>query len=211
MWRTPNGERTLRGAEAELIRSLIGHVVDEQEQIEDEPWPYGVSLFDDLLLPQKLVLLASVGEALLRDDIPCPPLNAINEATLGALMKALLQTLEYEIDTDGERTDAYRTYWRELTLAAVRELDGDDGELPDPSSCELDDWYTLIDVLDYFLLWDDDWETPEMVMDADPETARLIKEKLDIDDDYYVAVAPDPTDAEVAAARATLRRIAPPA
>lgn len=210
MWRTPKGERTLRGAEAQLIRSLIGHVVDEQEQCEDEPWRYGVSLFDDLLLPQKLVLLASVGEALLRDDIPCPPLNAMNEATLGVLVKALQQALDFETDMDGERSDAYRTYWRELTLGAVRELDGDDAELPDPSPSEMDDWAIMVDVLDSFLLWDDDWERPESVMDADPETARLIKTCLTIDDDYYLAIAPDPTDAEVAAARATLRRIAPP-
>lgn len=207
MWRTPKGERTLRGAEAALIRSLIGHVVDEQEQLEDEPWPYGVSLFDDLLLSQKLVLLANVGDALLRDDIPCPPLNAVNEATLGILMRALEQELDFETDTDGERSDEYRTYWRTLTLAAIRELDGDDGELPDPSSCEMDDWNILVEVLDSFLLWDDDWERPESVMDADPETARLIKTCLAIDDDYYVAIAPDPTDADVAAARTTLRKI----
>lgn len=148
-----------------------------------------------------------VGEALLRDDIPCPPLNAVNEATLGVLMKALLQALDFEIDTAQERSDAYRTYWRELTLAAIRELDGDDGDLPDPSSCEQADWNILVEVLDSFLLWDDDWERPEVVMDADPETARLIKACLTIDDDYYVAIAPDPTDAEVAAARARLRQI----
>lgn len=47
---------------------------------------------------------------------------------------------------------------------------------------------------------------PEMVVDKDPSIARLIKETLDIDD-YYVAIAPDPTDEEVATARATLRRI----
>lgn len=45
-----------------------------------------------------------------------------------------------------------------------------------------------------------------MVVDKDPSIARLIKETLDIDD-YYVAIAPDPTDEEVATARATLRRI----
>lgn len=47
-----------------------------------------------------------------------------------------------------------------------------------------------------------------MVMDKDPETARPIQWHLSIDDDYYVAIAPDPTDAEVAEARVTLRQIA---
>lgn len=208
MWRTPNGERTLRGAEAALIRALIAHVRDELEADEDDPWTYGVSLFDDLLLPQKLVLLASVGEALLRHDVPCPPLTAVNEAALGVVIKALEQALEFEIDCARELGDGNHTYWRELLLAAVRELDGDDGELPEPSSCEIDDWHILVEVLDFYLLWDDDWETPEMVMDKDPETARRIKEHLSIDDDYYVAIAPDPTDAEIAQARVTLRQIA---
>ena len=208
MWRTPQGERTLCGAEAALIRALIAFVRDELEADEEDPWSYGVSLFDDLLLPQKLVLLASVGEALLRDDITCPPLTAVNEAALGVLVKALEQAVEFEIDCAQELADGNHTYWRELLLTAVRELDGDDGDLPEPSCCEIEEWDILVEVLDFYLLWDDDWEMPEMVMDKDPETARRIKEHLSIDDDYYVAIAPDPTDAEVAEARLTLRQIA---
>ncbi|HEX7447261.1 MAG TPA: hypothetical protein VF306_06940 [Pirellulales bacterium] len=139
-----------------------------------------------------------------------PHTNPKRKRGNGVTFLALEQALDFEIDCAQELRDGDHAYWRSLLVAAIGELDGDecDDELPDPSSCKIDDWNILVDVLDYSLLWDDDWETPEMVMDRDPETARLIKERLSIDDDYYVAIAPDPTDAEINQARATLRQIA---
>ena len=63
-------------------------------------------------------------------------------------------------------------------------------------------------MLDGFVLWDDDWNMPELVMDSSPEAARTVKECLSISDDYYTAIAPDPTEAELMKARVILRKLA---
>ncbi len=62
----------------------------------------------------------------------------------------------------------------------------------------------MIAVLACVVLWDEDWDLPELVMDQDPEQGRSIKRLLDITDDYFTAVAPDPTDAELAHIRRVL-------
>ncbi|HUY90840.1 MAG TPA: hypothetical protein VMV10_19045 [Pirellulales bacterium] len=210
MWRTSSGERTLGGAEAALIRAVVAFVRDllEQELEFSEPWISGVKLFDELLTSQKIALLAEVGEALLRDDVPCSPLDGVHEAVVGMLFETLHMLLECEIDAAQSSPDDDLATWRRLVLAAVRETDGDDGDLPDPHSCKMADWSVLVDVLDSFVLWDDDWDTPELVMDESPDFARTIKQRLSIRDDYYTAIAPDPTEEELTHARAVLRQIA---
>jgi hypothetical protein len=57
------------------------------------------------------------------------------------------------------------------------------------------------------VLWDEDWRDAENHLDADPQANRVVKKLLGIDEDYYVAVPPDPTDEEMAAVEATLRRL----
>jgi hypothetical protein len=46
-------------------------------------------------------------------------------------------------------------------------------------------------------LWDTDWALLEH-LDADPKTSRRSKKLLGIDDDYFVAVLPEPNDAAAA-------------
>ncbi len=54
------------------------------------------------------------------------------------------------------------------------------------------------------VLWDEDWRDSESLLDADPKASRAVKEVLGIDEDYYVAVPPDPTDEEMKGVWATL-------
>jgi hypothetical protein len=205
MWRTSNGDRTLKGAEAALVRAVIAQIVDwlDVEASGDiDRWEFGVVLFDELQTPQKFALLAAVGTSLLREDAAPLPLNAINEATVAALYRALTQVIQVEIEMDLEAE--FQSWWRAMVLAATREIDGDDGELPLCTSSDIAEWDVLTDVLASFVLWDDDWDLAELVMDRDPEQGRSIKGQLNIADDYFTAVAPDPTDAELAHARQVL-------
>ena len=55
------------------------------------------------------------------------------------------------------------------------------------------------------VLWDEDWRDNESLLDADPKASRAVKKLLGIDEDYYVAVPPDPTDEEMKGVWATLR------
>jgi hypothetical protein len=212
MWHTPSGQRTLTGHEASLIRALAASVFEMLNlafECDDGcHWRGGVTLFDALPVAQKITLLASVCDAMLRDDAPCPPLDAVHEAAVATLYETLRRDLEGEIDAAESYPDQDCTYLRCLALAAIRQVDGGDGELPDPESSDLNDWHVVADVLAAGVLWDDDWDMPDLVMDKDPETARLIKESLSISDDYYTAVPPEPSDKDIDAARALLRRVA---
>jgi hypothetical protein len=57
------------------------------------------------------------------------------------------------------------------------------------------------------VLWDEDWKDNDSLMDADPKASQAVKELLGIDEDYYIAVPPDPTDEEMKVVWATLREL----
>ena len=54
------------------------------------------------------------------------------------------------------------------------------------------------------MLWDNDWEADDP-LDVAPEESRLLKSVLGIPDDYYIAVPPDPSDAQAEQLLAELR------
>ena len=62
----------------------------------------------------------------------------------------------------------------------------------------------LVDSLATSVLWDEDWRDNENLLDVDPKAGRALKVLLGIDEDYYVAVPPDPTDVEVEGVWTTL-------
>ncbi|MEX2315573.1 MAG: hypothetical protein WD669_00360, partial [Pirellulales bacterium] len=70
MWRTSEGIRTLKAGEAALVRAAVNDIWRELEQAQDnsDPWEWGVPLFDNLEWSEKVVLLANVASALLRED-----------------------------------------------------------------------------------------------------------------------------------------------
>jgi hypothetical protein len=44
-------------------------------------------------------------------------------------------------------------------------------------------------------------------MDADPAVGRYCRDELGIADDYYTAIAPDPTEEQLDSVRRTLREV----
>ncbi len=201
MWWTPDGERILLGAEAKLFREALAMTVD---MVHDDPeglWQFGAPPFDNLQPNQKLVVLAQVGTALLRKDQPVPRLTAVSEAAVGAVYEAARLLVEMEIDQTPEWRES--PSWRELVLAACRERGIED--LLDVQSEDLDEWDVLIGCLADGILWDEDWRDSESLMDVDPKAGRAVKEMLGIDEDYYVAVPPDPSAEEMERVWVTLR------
>lgn len=205
-WRTEIGERILKGAEAALFRESLGIVVDmvEAEIVGDsDPWEFGVPVFDQLAAPAKLALLAEVGWALLRDTDACPKLTAINEAAVAALFANIEHSLQFEIDT---QKDGYEDslFWRPLVLAVFREI-GDTIDLPNPDCTDTEDWNLLVDVLSQRILWDDDFNDADRFLDAPPDEADSLRDRFGIDDDYYRAIPPDPSEAELPGIRDRLK------
>jgi len=64
--------------------------------------------------------------------------------------------------------------------------------LDEPDYCK---WDLLVECLEGRVLWDDDWDMVEY-LDAPPAVARRVKAELGIDEDYFVAIPPDPDDAD---------------
>jgi hypothetical protein len=201
MWWTPDGERILQGAEARLFREGLAVLVDMVREDYEGHQEFGAPPFDKLQPNQKLAVLAEVSIALLQEDRPMPRLTAVREAAVAAVYEAIMIWVEMEIDqaADGLESPA----WRELILAACRERGIE--ELPDADCEDLSEWELLVSALADGVLWDDDWRDSESLLDADPKASRAVKRLLGIDDEYYVAVPPDPSEEEVEGIWATLR------
>ena len=203
MWWTPDGERILQGAEARLFREALGVIVDMVRDDNEGLLEFAAPPFDKLQPNQKLAVLAKVGSALLQENQPMPRLTAVREAAVGAVYEAIMLMVEMEIDQPAEEHEP--PTWRQMVLTACQDRGID--ELLDPSSEEADEWDELICSLADAVLWDEDWKDSESLLDADPKASQAVKKLLGIDEDYYVAVPPDPTQEEMEGIWATLRRL----
>ena len=212
MWHTSAGDRTLEGAEALLIREAMGWVLDMLEpETDDDFWLFGIPAFDRLELGQKLALVCQVGQALLRPDTPPPNLTALNESTVGVLYRGIRQCIRIEI---GDATDGFEArHWRRLVIAAVTEVQrvdpavGQPEPLPEQDCPDMEEWELMVETLEGQVLWDADWLDEDLFLDADPDTTATMRQELGIADDYYTAIAPDPSERELVAIRGRLREL----
>jgi len=90
MWNTSQGIRTLKGPEAVLFRNMVAFMLDQiREELSDlgtqESISAGVAVFDTLTLAQQVAVLAEVVPALLDEEIPAPPIQAVHDAAIYAL------------------------------------------------------------------------------------------------------------------------------
>ena len=83
---------------------------------------------------------------------------------------------------------------RQLILAACREAEVAE-ELPKANCRDKSEWDFPIEFLESRVLWDYDWQLADSA-DLDPDAGQRLKDELGIADDYFVAVPPDPPDAE---------------
>jgi hypothetical protein len=69
-------------------------------------------------------------------------------------------------------------------------------------------WADVIDRLMDQVLWADrDFEEEDLMLDVNPDLGSDLKSQLGIDDDYFTAVAPEPSADELVRVRQTLRKI----
>lgn len=211
MWRTQTGERILGGAEAQLLRTALGVLVDQvEEEIDDlrESLEFGVPIFDRLDGRQKLALLADVGHHLLCSTDPPPPLTATNESAVAVLYKVIEEWVGMEIDEEEsirEMPGEDPFVWRRSVLAAYCEYCPTDFELPVESCREIEAWGLLIECLEARVLWDADYLDEDVYADQAPEAGKYLKDQLGVPDGYFRAVAPDPTDRDLVIVRQTIR------
>jgi hypothetical protein len=213
MWHTPLGDRTLTGAEAKLVRAAIGVMTDtlhaEAEGLIDE-WPCGIRVFDELSWQQRLALLARVANALFKPEILPPQLSAVNEATVAAIFAQIRLDVLYELDNAQEADWAPELdmrYWRRLIASCQEKPISDDGFYIDEQSEDRDDWEILIETLEEGILWDGDWDMPDLFLDEPPAISRARRRRVGIEDDYFVVPAPDLADDEIPVVFRELREL----
>ena len=132
MWHTSRGDRTLRGAEAELVGHAVDTLIDalityvdddacEDESVASECYS-GISLFDDLTPSQRIALLHDVTSHLLMPTDAPLPLSAHAEAAVAAIFVEIRDQVAIEIDLfpsrENPETSEEDMTWRQLVLAA---------------------------------------------------------------------------------------------
>jgi hypothetical protein len=200
MWRTARGERTLVGAEAALVRitiaNLYHHLVTDCLPLHDSATT-GAKPFDRLSGEQQLAMLAEVGEALLRPDVPAPDRTAIREATVAAIFGYMDVLVDLEIDAEQYVIDQPTgpTYFRKLVLTYLREED--DHDLPEATCQDRTEWRILIDSACEAFLGNDDWSLVDTIADLPPDQSNRMRKEMRVPIGYCDAIAADPREQEL--------------
>jgi hypothetical protein len=218
MWHTSRGDRTLNGDEAVLVRAAIDAMVDalliDLDDEFDETagyWDSGIPLYNAFSPAQRIALLHDVAKHLLTETEHVLPLSAALEATVAAIFVDIRDSVAIEIDflaPPREDLPLRSPSWRQRVLAAYQAIlrlpSGDQPEwdpaaasLPSPTCNDVRVWESLVESLADAILWDRDFEMAESFLDVDPGVSHQRRQLLGIDEDYFIAIAPDPRPDEV--------------
>jgi hypothetical protein len=176
MWRTQYGNRTLEGAEAVVFAEALSSLLDEAISEELDDYELGVECFDNLTFGQKIFVLSIVGNGLLRKDMPIVPLTAVLEGAIAVVFENLKNLISFEIDAPELRSN-----WRELVVAARKEMMGKD--IPQPTCDDFDEWDIEVEELAEAILWDRDFDDDNLYTDFSPEKSEALKNIAGIPDD----------------------------
>jgi hypothetical protein len=200
MWRTSSGERALQGAEARLFAEALWSLLDETHTDQLYDYDLGLPCFDNLTYGQKISVLVTVANGLLREDVPAVPLTAVLEGAIAAVFQHLMDSVIFEIDEPDVGNS-----WREMIVAARKEMEGE--EVPAPTCHDQEEWDIEIQELSDCILWDADYESDDLYLDRPPEEARELRREMGISEDYFAAVADDLTQEQTVAKVAELRAL----
>ena len=130
-WDTQLGLRVLQGVEAELYLTALQHTVtylwDIVKLDDDLNVRTGDRIFDSASVEQKIVLLHQCLSALLKPDIPAPPLTNVMEAAAFLPFAFLQMRIEEEIEDEmnwvgQEDDDDFIYFYRRLVGNAYNTL-----------------------------------------------------------------------------------------
>lgn len=201
MWILDDHERVLTNEEWVCIR--IGLEALRSYMLDDPDGEYGfaltgVEVFDQLGTTQKLAILADTCEAMTSPTIAAPKLSAVNEGTVAALLQSFWNQLIIELDMCEGFDDHPFLECRRALLAAFEDDDDPDtlAIIPEEHETDSEMWHDLFSLFESRFLDDTDYEMASL-LDAPIEKAEGLRAILGIDDDYFVSVAPDPTERQM--------------
>jgi hypothetical protein len=179
----------LEGAEAKVFAKALSSLLDEALMSTLDDYHFGIECFDNLTFGQRISVLAIIGNGLLRKDVPLVRLTAILDGAIAAVFKHIENEIAYEIDVPESRSN-----WRELVVAARKQIGGEIEEIPETTCTEMNKWKFEVEILSDAILFDTDYEDSKLYIDFPPEKSKYLREQMDITDDYFMAIADDLTD-----------------
>jgi hypothetical protein len=200
MWRTSSGIRVLNGAEAKLFAEVFLNLLDKSCVFQFEDYEFGIETFDNLTFGQKMCVLMTIANGLLREDVEPVRLTAAFEAAIAVVFEHLRNSVEFEIDEPEAGT-----CWRCLIVAVQQEMDGE--ETPEVSCCDYEEWDIEIQTIEDCVLRDADYLDGHLYLDRPPEESKLLREASRIPDEYYAAIPNDLTDEQINKQLRPLRKL----
>jgi len=200
MWWTQNGHRVLEPHEAILFAESLLDLLEDFNLSDTDDYPLGITAFDKLTYGQKISVLSTVANGLLRTDVPMVTLTAALEAGIAAVFEHLKNLITIEIDDEQPQT-----YWRQIVIAARKEAEGE--EIPAPDCDDLNEWSIELECVEEGILWDADYEIEHLYADRSPAEARDLREMMNITEEYFQYIPEDPKDEEIESKLAELRKL----
>lgn len=198
MWRDENDNlMTLQETAAAIYRRGLNRLLKAIDAHDEAP--SGVAAFDRLEAGQQLVLLDHVSTALLDASIPAPEPTAVKDLAVSAVYGHICREVEAEV-----RGGAL-SYWRDWIIEAGHEA----GRImvPTLSAKDPDRWTSEVEAMrDRLIRWFA-CEAYDELLD-NPRRAAKVRQDNDLPADYHTGIPPEPTEADVAAARKRLDQLA---
>lgn len=197
-WPTTDGLRTLRGAEADLVRGAIGMMVDALvaevrmdtaaavPESEDDQWRYGIDWFDQWDARQRLWLLENVTRAFFSDHVIQSP-AAMFDAAADAIFFELIDLVQIEVE-QGSATDFPRS-WRESVLAAFETQTSRTASMA-PDSTDLSRWSELVSTIGDRILGVRVYRKAEAFRDGDLDQTNAFLRDRGLPQDYLSRIPP---------------------
>jgi hypothetical protein len=200
MWWTQNGNRVLEPKESILFAESLLDLLEDFNLSDNDDYPLGITAFDRLTYGQKISVLSTVANGLLRTDAPMVTLTAALEAAIAAVFEHLRNMIIIEIDDEQPQT-----YWRQIVIAARKEAQGE--EIPAPDCDDLKEWDIELECVEEGILWDADYEIEHLYADRSPAEARELRQMTGITDEYFNYIPEDPKDEEIKSKLSELRKL----
>lgn len=213
MWRTNSGNRILTPEEWACFCMGLGSLRDEIEsdlRCHSDDSKSGVPIFDRLTPEQKLALLADVSTALCDPEIPTPPLTAMSEGAVAAVLRRFWFDVCLELELTEELSQSANPeepFEHRRQLLAAFQGEWETGELPALSETDEGEWILLMESLEDRIFWDRDFALADEVLDLPPEAVAEGLQQLRIDRNYFVDVPREPNETELIVARQCLARL----
>jgi hypothetical protein len=185
MLRTPYGQRVLEGAQARVFAKVLLDLLNTESLNQFRTYHLGIDCFDNLTYSQKISVLSTIGNGLLRKYNPPVDLTGVLEGAVAAVFEHLNNLIAIEIDKPHLDTD-----WREMVVATLKQIRVEN--IPAPTCNDLEEWIIEVESIVEDILKDMDYDNPPIVdlyVDNPSEKSKYLKTTDGLLDNYYSTTA----------------------